>query len=262
MSTKVALYARVSSDKQAQKQTSIPVQLADMRAWCKKLGWAIVAEYKDEGYSGTTINRPRFLQMVADAEAGKFNRIVIHAVDRFGRSKADAALKETLTETHGIAFAYFMENITGDDDRDLQVGFQELIAQDFIKKLRVRVSKGQREAVRQGRVGYGGFAPYGYKTQRTQEGARLRKTFVPDEETAPIVRELFRRYADGSSIRGLQRWLNDEGIPTPSVVRGACTARRIARVMARRHDPPHTAKPGVHGRHCDRSTQERQRQER
>jgi DNA invertase Pin-like site-specific DNA recombinase len=216
MPIRAALYARVSSDAQAKKQTSIPVQLRECREWAKSLGWAIVAEYKDEGFSGTTIARPQFQQLVADAEKGRFDRILIHAVDRFGRSKADAAIKEQLRETHGIKFAYFLERIEDDGDSDLVIGVQELMAQQFSKTLGKRASKGQREAVRQGRIGFGGRAPYGYQVKRVDR----HRTFEPHPAAAPIVAEIFKRYAAGEPIRTIATWLNDSNIPSPSQLNG------------------------------------------
>ena len=63
----VALYARVSTAKQAEKDLSIPDQLAQMRAWCKARGLLVAMEYVELGASATDDKRPVFQQMVSDA---------------------------------------------------------------------------------------------------------------------------------------------------------------------------------------------------
>ena len=216
MSEKVALYARVSTDMQAEKQLSISFQIHDMRAWCKELGWEVVQEYKDEGYSGTTIHRPAFLKMIAAAEARDFQRIVVHNVSRFGRSKADAALKEALQRSSGTQFAYYLERITGDED-NIAVDLYELISRDTVNKLKALSRRGKREAVLRGV--YPCAAPYGYVLPSTTSGERG-TALIPDKSIAPIVTELFRRYAAGEKKRDIIKWLRESGSPTPAVRSG------------------------------------------
>jgi len=63
----VALYARVSTVRQAEKDLSIPDQLNQMREWCKSQGLVIGMEYIEPGASATDDRRPSFQQMVADS---------------------------------------------------------------------------------------------------------------------------------------------------------------------------------------------------
>lgn len=63
----VALYARVSTAKQAEKDLSIPDQLNQMRDWCKANGYSIAKEYIEPGASATDDRRPAFQEMIADA---------------------------------------------------------------------------------------------------------------------------------------------------------------------------------------------------
>ena len=63
----VALYARVSTSKQAEKDLSIPDQLRQMREWCKRQGYGVGVEYIEPGASATDDRRPVFQQMIADA---------------------------------------------------------------------------------------------------------------------------------------------------------------------------------------------------
>ena len=64
---KVALYARVSTERQADRDLSIPAQLKALRSYALGRGWEVVAEYIDEAESARTANRPQFKEMIAAA---------------------------------------------------------------------------------------------------------------------------------------------------------------------------------------------------
>src|SRR5262245_32959017 len=83
----VALYARVSTTRQADNELSIPDQLRAMREWCKAKGLSIAAEYVEPGASATDDRRPEFLRMVADATRlpAAYQAIVVHSRSRFFR---------------------------------------------------------------------------------------------------------------------------------------------------------------------------------
>ena len=65
---KTAIYARVSSEKQAEKDLSIPAQLKALRKYALERGWEIVSEYVDEAESAKSANRPAFQEMIAAAK--------------------------------------------------------------------------------------------------------------------------------------------------------------------------------------------------
>ena len=82
-----AIYVRVSSREQVEGY-SLEAQLRACREFCAARGYSVVVEYADEGVSAHTDNlakRPQFSRMLADAEAGRFNLIVVHKMDRFAR---------------------------------------------------------------------------------------------------------------------------------------------------------------------------------
>ena len=78
----VAIYARVSTSKQAEKDLSIPDQLRQMREWCKRNGHAIGAEYIESGASATDDKRPEFQKMVADStrKPAPFEAVIAHSL--------------------------------------------------------------------------------------------------------------------------------------------------------------------------------------
>src|SRR3990170_4990995 len=83
----VALYARVSTTRQAEKDLSIPDQLRQMRDWGKDQGLAVAMEYVEPGASATDDRRPVFQQMIADAtlEPSSYESIIVHSRSRFFR---------------------------------------------------------------------------------------------------------------------------------------------------------------------------------
>ena len=89
---KVALYARVSTEEQ-RKKDSVESQLIHLRKYADTYGHNVIAEYVDDGRSGSTIaNRPAYIQMMKDAERHKFDAIVGFKLDRFHRKTVNALL--------------------------------------------------------------------------------------------------------------------------------------------------------------------------
>ncbi|MDQ6767098.1 MAG: recombinase family protein, partial [Candidatus Eremiobacteraeota bacterium] len=213
---RAVLYARVSTDAQRDKGLSIPSQIKEMERFCRANNWEIQTIYKDEGYTGTNSKRPGFAQMLelALSPDPPFDVIVCWALDRFGRSAADALYKEQIRQNN-VAIHYVSENMGSGDDFMIQEGFSELMSRHYIHNLRKVVPRGQREAVRQGKFGTGGDPNFGYNNEFSLVANRRVRRLVPDKETAPIIKEIFKRYAGGASISSITRWLTSF-TPTPA----------------------------------------------
>src|SRR5688500_12967749 len=86
---RAGLYERVSSEEQVEGY-SLDAQDRAGRLYCEAHGWEIIQVYRDEGRSARTddlAKRPAFQQMLADAEAGLIDVIVVHKLDRFSRNR-------------------------------------------------------------------------------------------------------------------------------------------------------------------------------
>ncbi len=83
MSKKIAIYARVSTDKQSTEN-----QLLELRSLCEKLGYSIVQEYTDNGISGAKSrdDRPALDALLKDATRRRFDMVMCWSIDRLGRS--------------------------------------------------------------------------------------------------------------------------------------------------------------------------------
>ena len=86
---RVAIYARYSTDKQS--ETSIEDQVRLCRARAQREGWNVVETYKDAAISGTSKERPAYLEMVSDALSGRFDLVLAEAMDPLARSLEETA---------------------------------------------------------------------------------------------------------------------------------------------------------------------------
>src|SRR5512140_1747449 len=112
----VALYARVSTTKQAEKDLSIPDQLRQMKEWCKARHYQIALEYIEPGASATDDRRPVFQQMIAEActSPPPFDAIIVHSLSRFFRDMLEFGLYEKRLKKHGVV-VLSMTQQTSDD---------------------------------------------------------------------------------------------------------------------------------------------------
>ena len=117
----VALYARVSTTKQAEKDLSIPDQLRQMRDWCKRRGFAVGAEYVEPGASATDDRRPVFQQMIAEAtlDPAPFEAIVVHSRSRFFRDLFECLRYERTLKRSGVRVVSITQETSDDPSGEM-----------------------------------------------------------------------------------------------------------------------------------------------
>ncbi len=111
--SRAAVYHRVSSEEQVEGY-SLDAQQRATTAYCQAHGWDLVREYRDEGKSARTDNltkRPAFSRMIADAEYGRFDVIVVHKLDRFARNLRVQLETFGRLERAGVAFVSVSEQM-------------------------------------------------------------------------------------------------------------------------------------------------------
>ncbi|MFH1491169.1 MAG: recombinase family protein, partial [Pseudomonadota bacterium] len=101
-SIRCCLYARVSTEEQAERDLSISFQLERSLYHAQGNGWEIVEEFVDAGESARTDKRPQFQQMIAAARTKAFDVILVHKFDRFARNDYDFIIYEKELEDLGI----------------------------------------------------------------------------------------------------------------------------------------------------------------
>jgi site-specific DNA recombinase len=126
----VALYARVSSEQQAEAKT-IESQLAEIRARIVKdsIDPATILAFVDEGYSGSTLVRPALERLRDVAAAGGIDRLYVHCPDRFARNYAyQVFLVEELTE-HDVEIIFLNRPLGQTPEDQLLLQVQGVIAE-------------------------------------------------------------------------------------------------------------------------------------
>src|SRR5262249_51111135 len=150
MTTRAAIYARVSTDMQS--ETSTQDQAADCHDYAKRNGWTVVAEYADIAISGTNVHRPQYQRLLADIKAARdpsqrpFDIVVGESMSRLGRDLEDAAALYKRITFLGIK----LFTIHGGEIDDLKLAIYSGMAQSHVKKLAEDVKRGQRGRVRAG----------------------------------------------------------------------------------------------------------------
>lgn len=220
---RAVIYARVSTKEQADRGLSISTQIANCERYALQQGWKLLEPYVDAGFSGTDpFTRPRFREMIEASLSAKppFEVILAARADRFGRSDLDGFIKKQV-RANGVRLICLDSPEGNDESAEMYEGFNELVARQYPRKLRTQVIDGQREAVKQGRFGTGiAFAPFGYRIDaRLASNNRLNKQLVVDLQTGPILLSIFERYANGSSIRSIGKWL-DSLLKSPASLAG------------------------------------------
>ena len=163
MSTvQVALYARVSSEPQAEANT-IQSQLSALRERIAADGFALptVLEFVDEGYSGATLVRPALERLRDVAAVGGLDRLYVHCPDRFARHFAyQVLLWEELTQ-RGVEILFLNRPLGQTPEDQLLLQVQGVIAEYERAKFLERSRRGKRHAAQAGHVAILCHAPYG-----------------------------------------------------------------------------------------------------
>lgn len=198
---RAVVYARFSSH--GQSEQSIEGQLRDCHAFAEREGYSIVHEYIDRAKSARSDNRPRFQDMIKDAAKKQFQVIIVWKLDRFARNRYDSAIYKARLKKHGVTVLSVMERLTDSPEGIILEGMLESMAEFYSANLSQNVLRGQRETISKGKW-CGGNVPYGYKPV----DGRL----VEDPRTAPIIREVFKRYAAGEQKVQIIASLNERGL--------------------------------------------------
>ncbi len=210
---RAAAYARVSTQHQS-KETSIEAQLELIREFAKSRGIQIVDEFWDKD-SGGKVSRENFDRMIKNAFEGKYDLIIVDKFDRFFREGVEDQRLTKLLEKHGVHVIAVLEPVdpstpAGWFARWIFSGMYEMqrryIAEETKRKMRYAAKQG---------YWMGGIPPYGFKVVEVKDSeGRIRKKLVPNEDEAPVIREIFRMYAEGMGLSKIAEYLNKKGIKT------------------------------------------------
>lgn len=209
MGERIAIYARVSTEDQAERDT-IEAQLHTCREHAEFLDAQVVAEYRDEGVSGTVPldERPEGRRLLEAAEEKLFDCVLIYRLDRLAREMTLGLRAFKQLESAGTPVTSVSE--TWDDSPSGRFMYREFmnIAELERDLIRDRTTAGRRRRVRSGKY-LASRTPYGY--EYLPETGQLK----PHPEQAEVVRRMFRWALEGLGLMAISERLRDEGIPSP-----------------------------------------------
>jgi site-specific DNA recombinase len=189
--TLAAVYARVSSEQQADEHT-IDSQVAALRTRVTEDGLLLPAEreFLDEGYSGATLVRPGLERLRDLIAAGGVDRLYVHSPDRLARRYAYQALLLDEFQAAGAEVVFVNRTLGQSPEDELLLQVQGMVAEYERAKILERSRRGKRHGAQVGMVSVLGGAPYGYRYIKKDEGGgAARFEIVLDE--ARVVRQVF-----------------------------------------------------------------------
>jgi site-specific DNA recombinase len=212
---RAAIYARVSSQHQAQTQT-IASQVEALQERLRGDGVVVEPEgmFLDDGYSGSTLVRPALERLRDTAAAGGIERLYVYSPDRLSRKQAYQVLLLEEFRSAGVEVVFLNHQAGDSPEGQLLLQVQGMVAEYERALILERSRRGRLHAARHGSVKVLTGAPYGYRylgAGRTDVAASYE--IVLDQ--AGVVRQMFTWVGrDGLSIREVCRRLQNQGIRT------------------------------------------------
>lgn len=203
----IAAYCRVSTDKEDQLN-SLETQKEFFLEYTKRTGDNLIKLYADEGISGTKIkNRKEFQRMLADAEKGLFDMVVVKDISRFARNTVDLLQSVRKLKALGIETQFLTANMTSMGNSEFVLTIFGALAQEESANTSKRIKFGKKMNAEKGRVPN---IVYGYdKTIGDYFNLSI------NEEEAKVICQMFKWYTEeGFGGAKIANMLNDRGIKT------------------------------------------------
>ena len=168
----------------------------------------------DDGFSGSTFERPSFQKMIEDVKAGRTDCIIVKDLSRFGRNYLDAGeYIEKIFPFLGVRFIAVNDNYDSLGDKkasdDLIIPFKNLINEAYCRDISVKI-RSQLEIKRKNGQFLGSFAAFGY-----MKDEQNKNKLVVDQYAADIVRDIFKWKLEGVSPQDIADALNKLGVLSP-----------------------------------------------
>lgn len=189
----MALYARVSSDKQ-DVDLSVSGQLRALREFAQNRSYRVVKEYVDEAESGRTVNRSVFQEMIAASKRrpSPFEAILVWKLSRFARNREDSIVYKSLLKRHGVHVVSINKPLENTPTGKMMEGIIEVMDEFYSNNLGQDVTRGMREASSRG-FWVSGRTPYGYRRLRRESAGGVAECmlFLPTRSTQALCHGAF-----------------------------------------------------------------------
>ena len=206
---RVAAYCRVSTKEEEQASS----YEAQCEYYTDKImsnkEWTMAGIFADEGITGTsTKKRTEFLRMIRQCKQKKIDLILTKSIQRFARNTLDCINYTRILRQLGIGVLFEKENINSlPPDSEFMITMYGAMAQSESESISDNIRRGRQMHAKVGTLKVPCYRLYGY--EKDTEGK-----FRVIPEQAEIVRELYKRYESGASLRNLQDWLEENQIKT------------------------------------------------
>jgi len=205
---RVGAYVRLSAEDKRKEGDSIETQKAIINTFIdEQEGFELLETYIDSGLSGQSFERPGFSRMLADMESGKINCCITKDLSRIGRNAIDTGYYiEKHFPTHDIRFIAINDSYDSANGSSggIVVSLKNLINETYALDIGRKTSATKQLQIREGAF-IGKVPPYGY-----MKNPENKRKLSRDEETAPIVVQIYDMFMAGSSIREITDELNKQ----------------------------------------------------
>jgi len=205
-SPRVVVYARVSTQEQANEGTSLEHQNEQLTKYCEAQGWEIVGQYVDPGHTGKDDNRPGLKRLLNDTKLGLFSKVVVYKLDRLSRNlrlllELEEKLKHFDVGLHSVKEAIDTSKAIG------RTVFQVLglVGEWEREAIIERTTSGRLQRYREGKWA-GGKPAYGYSYDKETKKLTIKKS------EARVVRRIFELYVSGKSLSNIANVLNEDKV--------------------------------------------------
>lgn len=215
---RAALYIRLSKEDESEGPSqSVTNQQSLLNQFVKEQRLSVFDTYIDDGWSGTSFDRPAFQRMIHDIEAKKVNMVITKDLSRLGRDYIMTGhYMERFFPENCVRYISLLDGIdTGIDSTANDITpFRAIMNDMYAKDISKKIKSVKHDKQRKGQF-IGGKPVFGYQMHPTEKNR-----IVIDEKAAVIVRRIFAMALEGVSCRQIAARLNDEHVPPPSVYAG------------------------------------------
>jgi DNA invertase Pin-like site-specific DNA recombinase len=218
------IYTRKSSGTE-DDSTSLETQEADARALAEKRGFTVTEVYAEGIKSGATITgRPVMQRLLMDIEAGQITNVIAFKWSRMSRDALEGLEIVSRSKRHGVTWHFvhggLPDGVAGTPMAVMFQAFEGMGAEGERASIKLQTGRGAEQRIIRGGRRNGSKPPYGWqRVDDLKPGPDGKKrpgwTVKQDDETSPVVAEIYHRMAAGSSIRQVVKWLQGSDHETP-----------------------------------------------
>ena len=214
----VALYIRLSKEDENEGPSgSVTNQQSLLHAFVREHRLDVYDTYIDDGWSGTSFDRPGFQRMLRDIEAGKVNMVITKDLSRLGRDYIMTGhYMERYFPEKRVRYISLLDGVdTGIESSANDITpFRAIMNDMYAKDISKKIKSVKHDKQRKGEF-IGGKPMYGYRMHSSEKNR-----IVIDEDAAPVVRRIFAMALAGTSCRQIAVRLNEEGVLSPAAYAG------------------------------------------